>query len=198
MQWKQAVMRPFNRLTLLISLSLLLLTACAPKLIGTDLAKDPAPDFRLSDSQGKAVALSDYRGKVVVLTFLYTNCPDECPLIAAKLRNAATQLGDVMSQVQYVAVSIDPENDTPIAVQEFLQAHALDGQMRYLIGTQAQLEPIWTAYYVGTSTNSSSVKAIAHTTRTLLIDKQGKQRVELGSTFSAADLLNDVRALVQE
>ena len=186
-----------------ISLALLALlvfaAACAPQpLKGTDLGKDRAPDFKLNDSKGTPVALSDYRGKVVVLTFLYTNCPDECPLIASKLRTVATQLGDAMKQVAYVAISVDPANDTPVAVQEFLQAHMLDGQMHYLIGTQAQLEPVWNLYFIGTSNNSSSVGGVAHSTRTIIIDKQGNQRVELGSTFNPADAVYDVRALLTE
>lgn len=187
-----------GKISLLICALVLISTACAPKLKGTDLGKDRAPDFKLNDSRGTPVALSDYRGKVVVLAFLYTNCPDECPLTAAKLRTVANQLGDSMNQVAYVAISVDPENDTPVAVQEFLQAHMLDGQMRYLIGTQAQLEPVWAAYYVGTSTNSSSVNSVAHTTRTLIIDKQGNERIELGGTFNPADMLFDVRALLAE
>jgi cytochrome oxidase Cu insertion factor (SCO1/SenC/PrrC family) len=70
--------------------------------------------------------------------------------------------------------------------------------MRYLIGTRAQLEPVWNAYYVGTSTNSSSINSVAHSTRTILIDKTGNQRIELGSNFVPADLVLDVRALLAE
>lgn len=187
-----------EKISLLLLALVVFSTACSTQLKGTDLGKDPAPNFQLNDSQGAPVALSDYRGKVVVLTFLYTNCPDECPLIASKLRSVATQLGDSMKQVAYVAISVDPANDTPIAVQEFLQTHLLDGQMRYLIGTQAQLEPVWNAYYVGTSTNTSSVAGVAHSTRTIIIDKQGNERIELGSTFSPADAVFDVRALLAE
>ncbi|HEX7593562.1 MAG TPA: SCO family protein, partial [Anaerolineae bacterium] len=63
-------------------------SACASPspLKGTDLGKIPAPDPKLTDQTGSAVSLADFRGKVVVLTFLYTHCPDECPLIASKLR----------------------------------------------------------------------------------------------------------------
>ena len=188
-----------EKISWLIGVLLVLSTACAAQpLKGTDLGKDRAPDFKLNDSRGNPVALSDYHGKVVVLTFLYTNCPDECPLIASKLHSVATQLGDAMKQVAYVAVSVDPANDTPVAVQEFLQTHMLDGQMRYLIGTQAQLEPVWNAYFVGTSTNSSSVAGVTHSTRTIIIDKQGNQRIELGSTFNPADAVYDVQALLSE
>ena len=175
----------------------IIVTACAPQLKGTDLGKEHAPDFRLSDERGNLVSLADFRGKVVVLTFLYTVCPDECPLIAAKFRTAANQLGDAMKQVAYIAVSTDPENDTPVAVQDFLQQHLLDGQMRYLIGTRAQLEPVWTAYYVGTSSNSST-KSVTHSTRIILIDKAGNQRINLGSDLIPADLVYDVRALLNE
>lgn len=187
-----------GKISLLLCALILVMTACAPKLRGIDLGKDRSPDFRLNDARGESVALSDYRGKVVVLSFLYTNCLDECPLIASKLRSVANQLGDSMKQVAYVAVSVDPEYDTPAAVQEFLQVHNLDGKMRYLIGTKEQLEPIWKAYYVGTLSNASSVNPVAHTTRTLIIDKQGNQRIELGTIFDPADAVYNVRALLAE
>ncbi len=187
-----------RKISLILLALVLFSTACTTQLKGTDLGKDPAPDFRLNDSRGTPVALADYRGKVVVLSFLYTNCPDTCPLTASKLHSVANQLGDSMKQVAYIAISVDPENDTPVAVQEFLQTHMLDGQMRYLSGTQAQLEPIWAAYYVGTSTNSSTLGTVVHSTRTLIIDKQGKERIELGSTFNPDDAVFDVRALLAE
>ena len=198
--------RKFGTYYLLVSLSpllfvylLILATACgAPPLKGTDLGKEHAPDFQLSDARGNQVSLADFRGKVVVLTFMYTNCPDECPLTAAKLRLVADQLGDAMKQVAYITVSVDPQNDTPIAIQQFLQQHLLDGQMRYLIGTQEQLAPVWTSYYVATSSNSSSVTSITHSLPIYVIDKTGNRRVELDSGLVPADLVYDVRALLNE
>jgi protein SCO1/2 len=79
-------------------------SACASSapLKGTDLGKASAPDFRLTDQSGRAVSFAGRRGRVVVLTFLYTHCPDECPLIAEKLHSTAGQMGDAMSKVSFV------------------------------------------------------------------------------------------------
>lgn len=186
-------------MSLLLVLSAILATACgATSLKGIDLGKERAPDFRLNDDRGNPVSLADYRGKVVVLTFLYTTCPDECPLIAAKLRTAADQLGDAMNQVAYVAVSTDPQNDTPTAVQEFLKLHHLEKEMRYLIGTSDQLQPVWTAYYIGATSNSSSVNSVAHSARVIVIDKAGNQRADFRADLIPADVVFDVRALLSE
>src|SRR5437016_6739121 len=103
---------------------LLLSAACAPAapatLQGTDLQKTPAPDFQLSDAHDQSFALSAQKGRVVVLTFLYTNCPDECPLVAEHLRDVHDKLGADASGVRFVAVSLDPEHDTSAAILQFL------------------------------------------------------------------------------
>ncbi len=167
---------------------------------GTDLGKQPAPDFKLSDQNGSAVSLADFRGKVVVLTFLYTHCPDECPLIASKLSVTSGLLGDAMNRAAYVAVSVDPDNDTPLAVAQFVQQHQLDGKLRYLIGTREQLQPVWSAYslYVAPSPTNATFPSVSHSTRVIVIDKAGNQRVNFGSDFDPADLAFDVRALLNE
>lgn len=75
--------------------------------VGTDLDGTPAPDFHLVDQTGQPVALSDLRGRVVVLTFLYTRCPDTCPLIVSKLGQVHDQLGEQAQGVAFVAVTVE-------------------------------------------------------------------------------------------
>jgi protein SCO1/2 len=182
--------------------ALIALGACASpsSLKGTDLGKTPAPDFKLVDQTGNAVSLADFRGKVVVLTFLYTHCPDECPLIASKLSTASASLGSPMTQTVYVAVSVDPANDTPIMIAKFVQDHNLTGKLRYLTGTPAQLQPVWTAYslYVAPGSTDATGSPVSHSSRVIVIDKAGNQRVNFGSDFDTADLVSDVRALLSE
>lgn len=179
---------------------LLALAACTPSatLQGTDLGKDPAPDFSLTSETGKTIALSGLRGKVVVLTFLYTHCPDICPLTAEHLRIASDQLGNTMDRVTFVAVSLDPRNDTPGAVQEFIRDHRLSGKLTYLIGTPDQLRPVWSAYYVAAETSTSNPQLIAHSSRVILIDKKGQQRVNMDSDFDPPILVQNVRILLNE
>ncbi len=179
---------------------LLALAACSQPvtLKGTDLAKDPAPDFHLTDQNGKTVALSDLRGRVVVLTFLYTHCPDVCPLIADHLRLTNEQLGSASNKVAFVAVSVDPEHDTPAAIQIFDGKHRLNGMLIYLNGPRQQLQRVWADYYVASDANADNPEGIAHSTRVVVIDKTGKQRVNLDSDFDPGDLAYDIRALLDE
>lgn len=183
-------------------LAFVLLSACTPQsqLKGTDLGKTPAPGFKLADQSGSTVSLANFRGKVVVLTFLYTHCPDECPLIASKLHTTSGLLGDAMTQTTFVAVSVDPDNDTSIAIAKFIQEHQLEGQLRYLTGNAAQLEPIWNAYalYVAPSPTNATFPPVSHSTRVIVIDKAGNQRANFDSDFDPADLAFDVRALLSE
>jgi protein SCO1 len=183
---------------ILVTLAIGVATACAPQLKGIDLAKDPAPDFQLNDHRGNGVSMANLRGKVVVLTFLYTTCTDECPLIASKLHTIANQLGGSMSQVSFIGISVDPANDTPIAIQSFLQQYQLDGQLRYLLGTREQLQPVWLSYYIGATSSISGNGPVLHSARVIVIDKHGFQRASFESDLDSADLLFDIRALVGE
>jgi protein SCO1/2 len=109
----------------------------------------PAPDFRLRDSLGHPVSLSQYRAQAVLLTFIYDHCPDVCPLIVSNLHNALAQLGPHARRAQVVAVSVDPKGDTPASVRAFLAAHEMTGRMEYLIGSRRELAPVWRKYGVG-------------------------------------------------
>ena len=77
------------------------------------------PQFALRDSAGRLTRLSEFSGKAVLLTFIYTHCPDTCPLIVANLHNALVQLGPRAADVQIIAVSVDPKGDTPATVRAF-------------------------------------------------------------------------------
>jgi protein SCO1/2 len=166
--------------------------APAPSLQGTPLDKTPAPDFQLSDSAGRPFRLSDQKGKAVALTFLYTNCPDACPLIAERMREAAAALGSDAAAVRFVAVSLDPERDTSDAIQQFLVAHRVDGLLTYLRGTRAELGPVWRIYFLSVLPGSSS-GVLAHQSRIVVIDRAGLERSNFGADVSASALANDLR-----
>src|SRR5216110_852216 len=86
----------------------------AGKLVGEPLPSQIAPDFTLTDGPtGQVITLSSLKGQVVLLTFLYTRCPDACPLTAETIRSARDTLGDSAKDVMFVAVSVDPQGDTP-------------------------------------------------------------------------------------
>jgi protein SCO1/2 len=174
----------------------LVLEACAaPKLMGTELDGIDAPDFTLTDGvSGRAVTLSAQRGQVVALTFLYTTCPDVCPLTASRFRAAQTELGTDASRVTFIAVSVDPDRDTPKAVQEFSAAHGLVAHWSYLVGSRGQLSAVWAAYGIGVQAGSTTV---THNDAVYLIDARGRERVLLHSEDLATNLANDLRALLR-
>ncbi len=183
---------------MLIAAALAMAACSAPvQLKGTDLGKDPAPDFQLTDQNGNAVTLLGLRGKVVVLTFLYTHCPDVCPLTAEHLHAAEQQLGTAMKQVAFVAISVDPQNDTPDAIKAFNQEHGVS-DLVYLSGTPAQLQPVWAAYYVAAQTDALHPNMVSHSTRVVVIDKAGMQRVNMDSDFNPSDLVYNIQALLNE
>jgi cytochrome oxidase Cu insertion factor (SCO1/SenC/PrrC family) len=107
--------------------------------------REQAFDFKLRDQHGKMVSLATNRGKVVVLTFLYTSCRDLCPAQAAEIVDAVQRVG--AKGVVVYGVSVDPVGDTPEHVHEWLEDHGLEeAPVEYLSGTKAELEPVWKAY----------------------------------------------------
>ncbi len=177
----------------------LVMTACGEdRLFGTELEKNAAPDFTLTDGiTGKSLTLSSLRTNTVVLAFLYTRCPDVCPLTAGQFRAAQRSLGAEASKVEFVAVSVDPEGDTPAAVREFSDLHDLSDRWHYLIGPRAQLEAVWSLYGIG-SFASSGARAVEHNDAIYLIDGRGRERAILHSSDPTSWLLDDLRALISE
>lgn len=182
---------------------LFLAVACTPAasapaaLVGTDLGTTPAPDFTLTDGiSGRAIHLADQQGKLIALTFLYTRCPDVCPLTAETLRQARKQLGPTdADQVLFMAVTIDPEHDTPAAVQAFAVAHGLERNFAYLIGPGSSLRGVWNAYGIRVVPDPSTP---GHSDAIYLIDRNGRERALVHSDIGAADLLADLRFLLKE
>ena len=172
----------------------------APKLTGTSLGSKAAPDFHLRDSSGQAYSLDQFRGKVVVLTFLYTNCVDACPLTAELLRHAdeaAGHPGDVVS----LAVSVDPIGDTPANVAKFDSEHQMSefgGRWHYLIGNGPDLQPVWQSYYMYAPAQPVPADVPNHGTGIYLIDKQGRERVFNDIDISAEDLARDELILAKQ
>jgi protein SCO1/2 len=153
-----------------------------------------AQPIALHDAWGRPVTLASQRGRYVLVTFLYTHCPDVCPLIAQNLNSALRQLGPKRDRVRVLAVSVDPTGDTTAAVRRFIAQRHLLPQFRYLIGTQAQLHPIWASWHVLAVRASPNV--VNHVTYTALIDPTGKKRVLYDSQVKAAQVVHDLRALM--
>lgn len=166
----------------------------ASGLQGTDLGSTPAPNFLLTDQYGKQVSLAQFKGKPVVLTFLYTNCPDQCPLTAEKLHATLQDLGSAASNVGILAVSTDPAHDTTSAALKFSLAHRMQDYWHYLVGTHDKLAPIWSAYSIYARPTQQTVD---HSLGLYIIDKQGNERVFLANDFTPTQLAADLQALLK-
>jgi protein SCO1 len=160
---------------------------------GSSAEGSDAPDFMLRDQSGRLVSLAGQRGRWVVVTFLYTRCPDVCPLIANQLNEVLRQLGSERDRLRVLAVSVDPKGDTEKMVRWFIQKHHLLPQFRYLTGSAAQLQPIWKGYYVAAQVGSPDVSL--HSAYELLLDPKGKPRLRYSAALQARDLLHDLREL---
>jgi protein SCO1 len=160
----------------------------------------PAPPLALNDSLGHPVNLDQYRGKAVLITFIYTHCPDTCPLIVGNLHTAQSELGPNARKLQIIAVSVDPRGDTPSAVNAFLRAHRMTGRMEYLIGSAAQLLPAWRTWDVlakGPRTGSSPDR-VAHSALIYGISASGRITTLYPSNFRPSQVVHDVPILASE
>lgn len=150
----------------------------------------------LHNSLGQPVNLADYRGKAVFVTFLYTHCPDICPLIASQLHNALSRLGAKADNVQLVAVSVDPRGDTPANVARFLKEHQLTGQMQYLVGSAAELAPVWQKWGVGSDRDAGNPEFINHSALVYGISASGKLTTVYAANLNPTEIDHDVPLLL--
>jgi protein SCO1/2 len=155
-----------------------------------------APPLSLRNYLGQRVNIDSYRGKAVLVTFLYTNCPDVCPLITSNLRVALNLMGPkTASKVQVIAVSVDPRGDTPKAVAAFLARHEMTGRMQYLIGSAKELAAVWKAWGVGSERDAQQPQFINHSGLVYGVTGSGKRLTLYASSFQPSEIAHDVPLL---
>jgi protein SCO1/2 len=154
-----------------------------------------APAISLRDDAGRRVTLAGERGRYVLVTFLYTHCPDVCPLIAQNLNAALRGLGPDRDRVRVLAVSVDPKGDTVAAVRAYARRMHLLPEFRYLTGTAGALRKVWIAWHVQAVQSTPDV--VDHVAYTALVDPQGRERVLYGSSIKARAVLHDLRLLMR-
>jgi protein SCO1/2 len=154
-----------------------------------------APRFTLRDQSGSEVSLSSYRGRVVMLTFLYSTCGDTCVVIGQQIRGALNELAEERAPAPAVlVVSADPAADTPANVSRFLAEVSLTGRVQYLTGTPAQLRAVWHAYAIKPASDGAAV--FDEYAPVLLIDGSGRKRVLFeAEELTPEGLSHDVRTL---
>lgn len=155
----------------------------------------PAPPLRLRDSLGRPVDLRQYRGKAVLVTFIYTHCPDTCPLIVSHLRTAQAELGPKARGLRIVAVSTDPRGDTPRTVAAFLRKRGMSGRMEYLIGSRRELSLVWKAWGVVAKPAKSGRDLVGHSALVYGIAANGKITTLYPSNFNPSQVAHDIPLL---
>jgi protein SCO1/2 len=160
----------------------------------------PVPPLSLKDSIGHEVNIDDYRGKAVVVTFIYDHCPDICPLIVGNLHTAQSELGSEASHLQIIAISVDPKGDTPKTVKAFLKEHQMTGRMQYLIGSRPELERVWSDWNIvaKSSPTRKIPNAVEHSALIYGISASGKITTLYPANFKPTQIVHDVPILASQ
>lgn len=159
----------------------------------------PAPDFSLTDQNGKPFSLAALHGRPVIVTFLDPLCRNFCPLEARILSNAVRQLPPA-ARPAIVSVSVNPPADTRGNFQEDATHWNLSPGWRWGIGSSAALARVWGKYEIGVQVTKKTiagvqVREVSHTEAAYLIDRHGNERALLLYPFQAADVISAVRAI---
>jgi protein SCO1/2 len=154
-----------------------------------------APDFSVRGSDGAALTLSHYRGKVVILGFGYTSCPNVCPTTLAVLAQAQRKLGPLASQVQVIYLTVDPERDDSERLKQYLAA--FDPSFVGGTGSAAQMAAVRANYGVSAEkVGSGKDYGVAHSSSIYLIARDGKLRALMPFGHKADDYVHDISMLL--
>ena len=219
--------RARDALALVLALGALALAACSgpEPIMGTVLeAAHPAPSFQLRDQLNRQVSLSDFEADVVLLSFLYTYCPDVCPAATANLKKAHELLGSDAALVDFVAISVDPERDTVERAHEYSESWGMLDKWSFLVGPEETLRPIWKGYYIdpsetewdrdeappvssGAGPSRSGLDAlrreiatryeVVHSTPVYLLDRERRMRVLFTPPLDPDAIVHDIRLLLE-
>ena len=173
--------------------------ALRPYMFHGTLFQSPAPalNFTLTGHNGQPVSLDDYKGKVVLLYFGYTTCPDVCPTTLAELHAAIQTLGNRAKDVQVMMITVDPERDTVPVLAEYMPH--FDASFIGLTGTPEQIAEIATYYgvaYERSDEPSALGYLVNHTATVATLDRKGYVRVIFPFNTPARDIAADVEYLL--
>jgi protein SCO1/2 len=157
----------------------------------------PDLDFKLTDDHGKPVTGADYRGKVVVLYFGYTHCPDVCPLTLAQLHVVMQRLGPLADKARILFVSVDPARDTPAVMHAYV--NAFDPRAIGLTGDARDIETLSKRYrsaYTREPSGKDGSYEVSHSSAIYVFDNKGDARVLATPADSQDDLVHDLHLLL--
>jgi protein SCO1/2 len=177
------------------------LAGCGPKkaaFIGSDITGTKlGQEMAMVDGNGDQRSLADYKGKVVVVFFGFTHCPDVCPTAMAELAQAMELLGKDAAQVQVLMISVDPQRDTPAIMSEYVKA--FDPSFVGLTGTPDQLSKTaksFKAYYGKSAGATPDQYSMDHASSFYIIDKNNEARVLVSGNAPAKDMASDIKQLL--
>ena len=159
----------------------------------------PIEDFTLTDQGSRPFRFQSLRGKVVIVAFAYTTCPDVCLLITAAMRQMQDGLiKDERALTHLVTVTTDPEIDTPKVMAAYAKRYGVDlANWVFLTGDDAALKKVWKNFGVGVKRKARGL--IDHTTLTAVVDRSGTMRIAyIGASPDPQAILKDVRKLARE
>jgi len=192
-----------KRIRLLMCAAMLLLAGCGqsqpPKPWGLTNITGHMPDlkFTLTDDNGGQVTQQAYRGKLALLYFGYTHCPDVCPTTLADLRSAILKLGADANQVRVLFVSVDPARDTPAVLKTYV--NAFGPWFVGLTGSPAELQALTKRYRVAYRLGKPDAQGnytVYHSSAVFIFDKQGKVRLLAGLNDKPAVVATDLKRLL--
>jgi len=158
-----------------------------------------APNFNLTDQHGDSFQLLDQQGKVVLIFFGYTHCPDVCPITLSEYKRVKAILGDQSENVQFVYITVDPERDTQERMRVYLQN--FDPDFIGLTGSRPELELVWQKYGVyqqRQDTGSAAGYLIDHSARIYAIDKMGNWILNYPYGMEPDRIAQDVTHLLKQ
>jgi protein SCO1 len=159
----------------------------------------PAPEIILSSTQGGAYALSEQMGKLVLIFFGYTSCPDVCPVTLSEMRLLRSRLGDRAKDIDFVYITVDPARDTLEHMTRYL--NAFDPAIIGLTGTEEELAPVWAPYGVYREIQEGASAAgylVDHSSRLYLIDRSNRLRATYTYGTPVDEVEADLRHLLKE
>jgi protein SCO1/2 len=164
----------------------------------------PAPTYQLVDQQGRAFGSSDVAGRVAVYSFVYTNCPDTCPLLTATMAGVQERLrahGLLGSRVQLVSITVDPDRDTPQVLAEYAARFRADPDAwRFLSGERAEVFEVLAGFRLNTvevAQAFAGADVIPHSNRFAIADARGQVRANLqGEQVAPDDVVSTIRRLL--
>jgi cytochrome oxidase Cu insertion factor (SCO1/SenC/PrrC family) len=163
--------------------------------LGTSLGGVQAPDFRLLNQFGQPMSLSQFRGKVVVLSFEDSECTTVCPLTEQSMLDAKEMLGTAGNQVQLLGVDANPDATSVADVLAYSRAHGVVNRWDFLTGSPAQLKATWSAYHIAVQVEQGQID---HTPALFVIDQRGREQKIYLTQMAYSSIGQSAQVLAQE